>query len=323
MQDWEKNLKERGPKRLAQTCSLLKGPEDLKKVESENFIFKSPCDLGVIRNGGKRGAKHGPQAIMAPFLSMVAPQSKKDCANLAPTVYSEMPTSSRPEDFDKVQANELNSFHKLFGESSASLKKLCHIGGGHDHVYPLGAALQQSHGPLVIINIDAHLDTRPDTIHHSGTPFRQLLNEGGKDLTLLQLGIHNFANGKPNYENLPQMEVIPWSLKTSPHDIKATLKEKLKVHADKEATLVLSVDCDGLDASYMPAVSAPNHSGLSQEQFLAILEACSEYWSQSSRPQVLGLYEFNPIYDNLAQAAARFMAQVMYRFFYGVKESHA
>lgn len=319
MQDWEKNLKERGPERIKKFLSFKSAQSDSDKLGSEYIIFNSPCDLGVIRNGGKRGAKHGPAALMAPFQGMVAPKGLNDLKGPL-SVLTETPPSQNPQDFDEVQGHELSSFQKLFKENANDIKKLCHIGGGHDHAYPLGAAMQQIVGPVVILNIDAHLDTRPDDLHHSGTPFRQLLKEGGKKMTLIQLGIHNFANGKSNYKDLEQMEVLPWSPETSAKEMREQITEALTPH--KEATLFLSIDCDGLDASFMPAVSAPNHLGLNQRQFHGVLEACSEFWAQSSKPQVLGLYEFNPLFDNLSQAAARYMAQVMYRFFFGVKEKH-
>lgn len=307
MQDWEKNLKERGPKRLKE----FKQPISQNSTSS-HLIIESPCDLGVIRNGGKRGAKHGPQALMAPFLGMVAPEGLESAFD----VYRQNPSSKSAVDFDRVQNEELEAVKRIL--AGGNLNKLIHLGGGHDHVYPLGAALQQSNGPIVVINIDAHLDTRPDSLPHSGTPFRQLLKS--EDCTLYQLGIHNFANGQSNYEELPSMEVLSWEPHNKPKELKKLLRKKLSHH--KDATLILSVDCDGLDASYMPAVSAPNHLGLSQLQFLSVMEACQEFWKESKKPQVLGLYEYNPIYDGLSQSAARFLAQVMYRFFYEVGANH-
>ncbi len=314
MQDWERNLKERGPTRVAANSKLLALATGRK---SESIILSSPCDQGVVRNGGKRGAKHGPKALLAPFLTMVAPEGlSKEQASFE--VFEKLPSSKSPQDFDTLQREELEAFKEALSITAAPLKKVLHLGGGHDHIYPLACALKER-GPLVIINIDAHLDTRPDKLHHSGTPFRQLLKESD-DATLYQIGIHNFANGKANYDGLDSMEVLPWTSEMSPSDIEALIKDKLVAH--KDATLILSVDCDGLDASYMPAVSAPNHNGLPANQFHAILKACQDFWSQSNAPAALGLYEFNPLFDQLSQGAARFLAQVMYRFFYGVSHKH-
>ena len=54
-------------------------------------------------------------------------------------------------------------------------KKIFHLGGGHDHIYPLLMSLEktQNYKHLKVLNLDAHLDTRTDEFAHSGTPFRQ------------------------------------------------------------------------------------------------------------------------------------------------------
>jgi formiminoglutamase len=315
MQDWEINLKERGPQKVVANLRSLSRTDDRL---NDHLILTSPCDLGVIRNGGKRGAKHGPQALLAPFLAMVSPQgpslTKKQ---MALELFKQKASSLVPEDFEKVQKEEVQAFTALLSPKKP-LKKVLHLGGGHDHIYPLVAALKDL-GPLVIINVDAHLDTRPDQLPHSGTPFRQILKES-PNVNLYQIGIHNFANGEANYQGVGSMEVLPWTSAMAPSEVESILSSKIVDY--KDATLILSVDCDGLDASFMPAVSAPNHNGLSAEQFHAILKVCQNFWTQSNKPAVLGLYEFNPLYDNLAQGAARFLAQVIYRFFYGVSHSH-
>ena len=61
----------------------------------------------------------------------------------------------------------------------APLAPLIHLGGGHDHIYPLLRALSAQNDRITVINIDAHLDTRTDDLPHSGTPFRQFARERG------------------------------------------------------------------------------------------------------------------------------------------------
>ncbi len=295
--DWEDNLKERPSKKL----------KGLQSTNSPLLILGSPCDLGVIRNGGKRGAKHGPAALMASFQSLVAPNDESTYD------YQEFnPRNNDPNQFEKIQTDECQNFETLINIDDHA-QKILHLGGGHDHIYPLASTLAKTFGPLLILNIDAHLDTRPDEVVHSGTPFRQIQNSS--DLKLYQIGIHSFANGPENYEGMGTMEVLP---PKPPAELDQDLTKILKANQDR--LLILSVDCDGLDASFMPAVSAPNHYGLSQEHFEVILKRCQAFWSNSTRPQVMGLYEFNPIYDGLPQSCARYLAGQMYKFFYG--ETH-
>jgi formiminoglutamase len=294
---WEMNLQNRPAQKL-KTC--------LKK-ESQRVIYQCPCDLGVIRNGGKRGAKHGPSALLAPFLVLNAPHNEDFDFSTA----TFKAPSPKPEDFEVVQKEECQFFESEL-KRDLSGNRLIHLGGGHDHVYPFARALALKHSSLMVINIDAHLDTRPDQDPHSGTPFRQLYNEFAGKIHLLQVGIHNFANGKENYDKMGSMEVLK---EFSKEEILKWITSVKLAENIEDTPLLLSVDCDGLDASYMPAVSAPNHRGLSQRQFHEVLEACHTYWKESSAPRALGLYEFNPLFDNLSQQSARYLASYMYEFF--------
>src|SRR5690606_24005866 len=98
---------------------------------------------------------------------------------------------------------ELSDFHEAQKKEtsliSGHLKKypqsfICHLGGGHDHIFPLLSALGESYSELIVINIDAHADTRTDSSFHSGTPFRQFANSYPGKFHLFQMGLHPFAN---------------------------------------------------------------------------------------------------------------------------------
>jgi formiminoglutamase len=54
-------------------------------------------------------------------------------------------------------------------------QNIIHLGGGHDHVYPLLKAIETKYKKIIILNIDPHCDTRESEHNHSGTPFRQFL----------------------------------------------------------------------------------------------------------------------------------------------------
>ena len=199
-----------------------------------------------------------------------------------------------------------------FFEKETKGSALLHLGGGHDHVYPFAKALGEHHKAIIVINIDAHLDTRPDGEIHSGTPFRQLHQSLKGKLHLLQVGIHSFANGEGNYKEMGSMEVLK---EFSIEEITKWIHSAKLAENIDDTPLLLSVDCDGLDASFMPAVSAPNHRGLSQEQFHQVFKACQDYWRTSKAPRAFGLYEFNPLFDNLSQQSARYLASYMHDFF--------
>lgn len=273
----------------------------------DNVLFTGPCDLGVMRNGGKAGAKHAPQALLAAFQKMVAfhPAKKIGFFQTSQTQTSQI------EQFPSLQQREKEELKNTL-PSKNILKKVAHLGGGHDHIYPLVAAYldQYPKEKVLILNIDAHLDTRRDQEVHSGTPFRQLHGEYKDRVHLSQLGIHHFANHPQNFEDMGNMEVLPYN---GHQHFKEELTKIFTLHRDR--TLVLSLDCDGLDASFMSAVSAPNHRGLSQEDFQEVLETCFSFWKTSDKPAIYGLYEYNPLFDDLTTKGARYLVGTLYNFF--------
>ncbi len=299
--NWQTNLKER---------NTLKWSDRLKPFDESHIhphlLIEAPCDLGVMRNGGKRGAKHGPQAITSVLKKMVPLSTDSTAITALSTGVS---LEEEIEHFPSVQQRETDL---IKGSLPDHLKKIAHLGGGHDHIYPLINAFLERYPKeeVLILNIDAHLDTRADEQTHSGTPFRQLFKKFGKRLHLVQIGIHSFANHPTNFEDMGEMEVLHWHESDT---LKKSLKVILSQHSDK--TLCLSLDCDGLDGSYMSAVSAPNHRGLSQDQFWSVFKSCQEFWHQSEHPALYGVYEFNPLFDDLSTRAARFVASSLFDFY--------
>ena len=90
---------------------------------------------------------------------------------------------------------------------------------------------------------------------------------------------------------------------------KKTLSQMMDIHPDE--TTVLSIDCDALDSTLMSAVSAPNHKGISAPQLDSILTS----YKESCLSPIVGIYEYNPLYEDLSCKGARFLAHLLYRFY--------
>ncbi|MCR9203936.1 MAG: arginase family protein [Halobacteriovoraceae bacterium] len=288
--NWEENLKTR-------TKTTIGDGIGEKGV---HIILQSPFDHGVIRNGGQRGARHAPQSLLTSLKKMAIHEDLSIDLKSPLEFPSTKDALEHFDDFQSMEKEYLKGFFKNKDEA------ILHLGGGHDHIYPFAAALMETGKDLVILNIDAHLDTRPDAVHHSGTPFRQLEQEYSKHLQLFQVGIHPFANVSENYDQMGKMAL----LEMDEEDIEKALKPHLK----KGDHLLLSLDCDGLDASFMPAVSAPNHQGISQKQYQKVLKVCLNYWQKSKTTKLYGVYEYNPLFDDLAGSSARYLASTFYQF---------
>ena len=280
--------------------------EELKPKEIKNFFILSESDLGVIRNGGRRGAAFGPKALINTLKKMSSHRSK---VNGLKSIRNHL--SCGP--FIDQQSEDTNSISQLMGIVSNA--NIWHLGGGHDHIYPLLKAINTTDKKIIVINIDAHLDTRTDKEFHSGTPFRQFANEVDGDFKLFQLGIHDFANDQSNYEPIHQSEMEIYTVsqlrkETSNFTMTQPFMDKL-IKEHQGYTIILSLDCDAISAQSMEAVSAVNHNGLELD---FVRDLFSWYYSLEQRKKICGIYEYNPVFDNLSNKGSRILASLIEPF---------
>lgn len=254
--------------------------------KGDSPILISPLDEGVFKNGGRIGARFAPNAILTQFLRL-----------------------SRPIKFPSI------SIHETIWEEQFKLileqKRAIHLGGGHDLIYHLLLPLIGV-DDLLVINLDAHLDTRTDATLHSGNPFRKFDSKIERPWHLIQVGTHPFANPLSNYGPLKNcsMKIYDRDEVGNCGKRKAIIKE-ITSRITEKTTLVISLDADVIKGSEMKGVSAPNHDGLAVE---VIEQITRELFSVKSAATHLGIYEYNPLYDDLSALGARTLAAFMYRF---------
>ena len=279
------------------------------KTEATNadiLFLKFSSDTGTIRNMGRRGSVFAPEAI----LNVV---KKLACHNLLKWSDTELTDNAlEAQDFplsQKVLSKKILSILK----AQIRTQKFIYLGGGHDYAYPIVSALNQLTKKLVIINLDAHLDTRTDIEPNSGTPFRQIANEFDGELEIIQLGIHDFANSISTMSNLSKgKEVVATyeDVRFGTKDFTETdLFLKRVIPFQKDTMYIFSLDADVLDAGIMEGVSAVNHRGLPYD----FVEDVLLYSIDELKCQHFGIFEYNPVYDNLSQKGARTLASLIYQ----------
>ncbi len=287
---------------------------DLPSLSAANtLILHSASDWGVCRNGGRRGSHYAPEAITTVLGKMAAHQLSAQL--IAHSSVSDL--NAEKENFVEAQQREVRTLANTIGEFNGQC--IIHLGGGHDHIYPLMASLYSPGKKIKVLNIDAHMDTRTDHLPHSGTPFRQFSELAKDDFELVQLGIHSFANSpstttplahsKMHCISFSQLEKESWGF-TRPID------ELLQYHFSPQSAQsngnkevwILSLDCDALEAGIMEGVSAVNHQGIPLHTIAEIFK----YFKQHAPRLIAGLYEYNPIFDNLSQKGARALASLIY-----------
>jgi formiminoglutamase len=270
------------------------------------LFLKFSSDTGTILNLGRRGSLFAPEAI----LSIV---KKMACHNLLKWSDIELADSAlEHKDFAASQKSLALQIQKTLA-AQARTQKFVYLGGGHDYIYPTIKALNHFTKKIVIINLDAHLDTRIDPTPNSGTPFRQIASEFDGDLEIIQLGIHDFANSISTMSNLSQgKEVVATyeDVRFGTKDFTETDKFLARVIPyQKETVYVFSLDADALESGIMEGVSAVNHRGLPYD----FIEDVLLYAIDELKCQHFGIFEYNPVYDNLSQKGARTLASLIYQ----------
>ena len=181
---------------------------------------------------------------------------------------------------------------------------------GGDHSCGIGTWSGASCGTdnLGLLWIDAHLDSHTtqssDSQNIHGMPVAALLGEGDARLSKVckpdakingkNLCIFGARSYEPAELELLQKHNarIFTNLEINERGFYICLQEAMQVVTNNTSALGLSIDVDGIDPKYAPAVGTPADDGLSPQQIFAIIDACKQH-------NLLGLEiaEFNPQQD--------------------------
>ena len=280
-------------KQLASRSSSLSIKAFVNNERPEVLVFTSPSDVGVIRNGGKLGAGFGPKVIINELKKF---QHHSHSLNAVKVIEVTNKKIER-EDFTESQTKQSIKLKKEI--KAAQSCPIIHLGGGHDHIFPLLKSLLELGKKINIINLDAHLDTRVEQAPHSGTPFRQFDAIAGKDtFKLHQIGIHQETNAIENFQSLRNGAMVVHEedlASLSDSRIEKILSQIIEQKPDW--INVLSIDLDGLDSSEFQSCSAINPKGFNFDQLNKIIQC---YESKIDHSGIYGMYEYNPLFDNLA-----------------------
>lgn len=147
----------------------------------------------------------------------------------------------------------------------ASGAKMLTLGGDHFVSYPLLKAHARRHGPLALVQVDAHCDTWADDgdrLDH-GSMFARAVAEGVvAPARSTQIGLRTHNDGDLGFEIL----TAPWVHREG---VGAAL-EVLRARAGS-APVYLSFDVDGLDPAYAPGTGTPVAGGLASWQALELV----------------------------------------------------
>jgi agmatinase len=188
------------------------------------------------------------------------------------------------------------------------------IGGDHSVNIPCIRAFD-GHGPIHIVQIDAHLDfvdVRHGVRFGHGNPMRRAA-EQAHVTGLSQLGIRNVSStAKEGYEAARAMGSDILSVR----QVRKLGVEAVLARIPEGVRYYVTIDIDGFDPSIAPGTGTPSHGGFLYYEVLELLSGLA------TRGEVVGidLVEVAPDYDHTgttailaAQVLLNFIGRIMHR----------
>ena len=244
----------------AGALSFLRRPytRDLTNVDA--IVCGVPFD-GATSN--RPGARLGPRAIRAASTELGSidsfPFGIDPFASLATVDYGDL--YLEPQFPDRIASEIMSQVREIL----ASGGKLLSLGGDHFVSYPLVAAHAERHGPLALIQFDAHSDTWPDDgqrIDH-GSMFLRAARDGVVNPNAsIQVGIRSHNADKHGFEVL----TAPWIHRNGLDATIATIQKRVG-----SGKAYLTFDIDVLDPAFAPGTGTPVAGGLASWQALEIV----------------------------------------------------
>lgn len=260
-------------------------------------IIGCPQDEGVRRNKGRLGASQAPNEIRRAVYRLAAP---------APLQIGLLDIGNTPILPTLEETHDLHTqiIHQLIQDG----KTVVSLGGGNDVAYADCAGLASATKSVLAINVDAHFDVRADTIRNSGTPYRQLLDEGlVQPENFFEVGSIPMVNS-PTYRDYllrQRAHIIPLST-IHQQGLVAVFADILQTEAN---AIFWGLDIDVVRAADAPGVSAPNPIGMSGDAFHRI----GAIAGSDPRSRIFEITEVNPTYD-IDGRTARLAAAAIYQF---------
>jgi len=283
---------------------------DAKDYEGANtVILGCPQDEGVRRNNGREGAALAPSAIREQFYKLTTFNIKRKIFDIG----------------DVKLGSTLEETHETHTQVVIQLlksgKRVIVLGGGNDISYPDGRAMAEVFGPewWIGINIDSHLDVRIADERNSGTPYRQLLQEGHLlPKYFYEVAFQSHFCSPIYYEYIRGLGVNRISLELlrsraeADLELKESIKQKFIGHSSSLNTF-FGFDLDAVRAADAPGTSAPSPLGLKASEFIQLVK----YAASLANTKIIEFSEVNPKYD-ADHRTTKLVAIGMHRFCTGV-----
>ena len=279
-------------------CTFAKAPyvTTLAHGEADVAILGAPFDFGTQ---WRAGARFGPRSVreastLFSFGHAGAYDHEDDTTYLADTRIVDLGDADIVHtDTETSHANIEAGVRAILAAGALPVV----IGGDHSINIPCVRAFSD-HGPIHIVQFDAHLDfvdERHGVRHGHGNPMRRAA-EQDHVTGLSQFGIRNVSStAKEGYEAARAMGSDILSVR----QIRALGTEAVLARIPAGARYYVTIDIDGFDPSIAPGTGTPSHGGFHYYEVLELLAGLAK------RGTIVGvdLVEVAPDYDHSGSTA--------------------
>lgn len=182
------------------------------------------------------------------------------------------------------------------------------VGGDHSISLPLLRAVAKKHGPVSLIQFDAHNDLWDEYFgskYSHGTPFRRAFEEGLlKDGGVLQVGLRGQVYSEDDFDFARAHKVRMVTAEEFHKKGLAVVAPHLRAIRGKPVYVTLDIDC--VDPAFAPGTGTPQVGGFSSIQILELVRALRGL-------QIVGcdLVEVSPPYD-IGEITSLLAANLLY-----------
>jgi agmatinase len=290
--------------RFAGIRTFMREPHTTDLAGVDAAVYGIPFDTATTY---RTGTRFGPEAIRSAS-ALLRPYNPALDVNLVETLsivdYGDLPVS--PGDTERTYGQIEEGLAPLVEAGVFPLA----LGGDHSITLAELRVLARKHGPLALVQLDAHGDTWDEYFgqrYFHGTTFKRAVEEKLIDpAASVQAGLRGslFADGDLEEAREMGFAVIPCDqLRTlGPGGYASTVATR----AGKRPVFV-SFDVDVLDPAFAPGTGTPEVGGLSTAEALALLRALRGI-------NLVGadVVEVSPPYDGPGQQTALAAANVAY-----------
>jgi agmatinase len=290
--------------RFAGVRTFMRAPHTTNLAGVDAAVYGIPFDTAT---SFRTGARFGPEAIRSAS-ALLRPYNPALGVDVVETLsivdYGDVPVS--PGDTERT-----------YGQVEAALAPLVEagifplaLGGDHSVTLAELRILARRHGPLSLVQLDAHGDTWEEYFGQRffhGTTFKRALEERLIDpAASVQAGLRGSLYGPEDLESARALgfAVLPCDqLRTlGPGGYSSVVRERVG-----RRPVFLSFDIDVLDPAFAPGTGTPEVGGLSTAEALACLRALGGI-------DLVGadVVEVSPSYDGPGQQTALAGANVAY-----------